>query len=129
MTTPIKTQENQTADLITGLNHLRKAIRDYVAEHGRCPGATHTEWVVEQITGTTDVEGRVGHGVECTYGPYIEGGIVPANPFTKTNDIRIVDEWPDDPMGNEAWIYNWREGEIRPNVNGITPDGNDFFNL
>ena len=127
MTSPIKTQENRTADLISGLNNLRKAIRDYVADHGCCPGATANDGIVEQITAKTDVDGGVGDSGECTYGPYIV--VVPVNPFTQTNDIRVVEEWPDDPMGTEAWIYNRCEGEIRPNVNGITPDGNDFFNL
>jgi len=129
MTTPIKTQESRTADLIAGLNNLRKAIRDYVADHGCCPGATTKEEFAEQITSKTDVDGRVGIGEEYMYGPYITGSVVPVNPFTQTNDIRVVEEWPDDPMGKEAWIYNRCEGEIRPNVNGITPDGNDFFNL
>ena len=128
MQTPTRTQESKTAELLAGLSLLRKAIRDYTDEHGECPGLNHPQWIVDQLVGKTDVSGRIGIDPEFTFGPYLSN-VIPVNPFTETNDIRIVEEWPEQPIGTEAWIYNCRDGDIHPNVTGVTPDGSELFDL
>ena len=131
MATPtrIEIERTQAAALANALDTLRHAIQRYWDEHDSQPGASNPEWFADQLTTATNIVGQVGEGDDFVFGPYLQGGALPVNPFTGGNDVRIVDAWPHAPDGTEAWIYNHVSGEIRANVDGAGPDGHRFFNL
>ena len=127
--TSIEIVRTQAAELARALDTLRHAIQRYWDDHDAQPGATNPEWFADQLTQPSNVVGQVGEGDDFVFGPYVEGGVLPSNPFAGNNDVRLVEAWPAAPAGPEAWIYNHVSGEIRANVDGAGPDGHRFFNL
>jgi hypothetical protein len=129
MSHPTRTAVDQAATLGTALGALRHAIQRYWDEHDSQPGASNPDWFADQLCQATNILGQVGTGEDFCFGPYLEHGELPVNPFTGTADVRVVDAWPTQPDEHEAWIYNRVSGEIRANVIGAGPDGHRFFNL
>ena len=122
-------EDGRVAAMVSSLSILRTAIDSYWSQHDEFPGQKNAEEFKNQMTKTTNKEGRVGEGTGFGYGPYLRRGILPENPFTNTNTVKIVDKMPTKPSGNQAWVYDKSNGEIRANVSGRTPDGMTHFDL
>ncbi len=129
MTSPTIVQEDQIAVVVCHLNIWRKAIQSYRRDHGQWPGWNEPDAFVGQITGCTNNKGEVGNGKAYTFGPYLDGTDLPINPITETSDVLVVEEWPGQDAGKNAWVYNCHNGEFRVNSTGITTDGEKIFNF
>ena len=60
---------------------------------------------------------------------YRNDNTLPSNPISGTHDVCVVPQMPKEPIGNQAWIYNWSTGEIHANVTGSVEDGTRYFDL
>ncbi|MHC4844868.1 MAG: hypothetical protein ACYTCU_01765, partial [Planctomycetota bacterium] len=115
--------------VVSHLFTLRTAIESYRSQHHEFPGRDGAETFVSQLTAMTSENGQVGFGPNFPFGPYVNEGILPTNPITDTNDVRVVSSMPTEPSGGEAWIYDWTTGEIHANAPGETEAGTSYFDL
>jgi hypothetical protein len=113
-----------TSDLVLvgDLAQLRNAIDLYAADHGgRFPDP---QWIVGQLTGRTDVGGRVvaRSGHQPVLGPYMDS-IPPLSIGNRRGGTHIVDGTRHAP-GAEAggWWYHPRGGMIKPNAQPTETD-------
>lgn len=101
----VSTEDAKVSTLKTNLSGIRGTIEVYYAQHNMTyPGAVTdgtndagTELAfVNQLTQFTDINGVVSGTKTVThiYGPYIKGGVLPANPFvidtTKNNKVTVT---------------------------------------
>ena len=122
-------EDGRVAAMVSSLSILRTSVDSYWSQHDDFPGQKNAEQFQNQLTKTTNKQGQVGQGNGFGYGPYLRRGILPENPFTHTNTVKIVGQMPTKPSGNQAWVYCKTDGEMRANVSGTTPDGARLFNL
>jgi type II secretion system protein G len=121
-------EEGRTAAMVSNLAILRTAIDSYWSQHDTFPGPTEDEFA-DHLLRKTNKAGEVGTSDDYGYGPYLRQGELPTNPFTNSNSVKVVDEMPSEPSGNQAWIYCPASGEVRSNATGKSPEGKLFFNL
>jgi prepilin-type N-terminal cleavage/methylation domain-containing protein len=101
----VSTEDAKVSTLRTNLTGVRGTIEVYYAQHNMTyPGvktdgtnaAGTAEAFVTQLTQFTDIDGVVSGTKTATaiYGPYIKGGVLPANPFvedaTKNNKVTVA---------------------------------------
>jgi len=121
------TDEAKLSVLQGDLATLRGAAELYYHQHNSTyPGdvtsnygghATNAEWLVDQLTLYTDIDGEALSTKDVThkYGPYIKKGI-PVNPFNDLNTVD-VDDVEDDLTaaaadGGEAWKFYTQTGQL-----------------
>ena len=112
--------ETRTATMTASLSRMRAAVDAYWVQHDGFPGGDGHEQLIQQLCRRTHPDGQLGDG-EC--GPYLADGELPLNPFTGTSTVRVLSGMPRDPQGTEAWLYDFRTGEVRCNVTGTSADG------
>ncbi|MGQ0552540.1 MAG: type II secretion system protein [Planctomycetota bacterium] len=122
-------QEGKSAAMVSSLSVLRTAIDSYWSQHDTFPGQKDAKEFGEQLLQKTDKAGKVVAADKDGYGPYIRNGVLPTNPLTDTNTVKVVDTMPAKPSGTEGWIYSKKTGEIRANFDGKTADGVTYFSL
>lgn len=127
------------------LRILREAIDLYRNQHqNRLPGqadAFPDTVFAEQLTMPTDEQGQrstapdKGFGdPNFPYGPYLNHGHVPRNPFNGSNLVMTVSTMPANPPGggrrtDPGWVYEITSGRIKINYDGTTPDGLRYWDL
>ena len=88
------------------LSMIRSQISMYRTDHGGLAPAN-----LEQLTITSDQQGRVGVGHGYWLGPYLEK--IPENPFNSSATVlppaHIPPRWPDATAG---WLYDPATGEV-----------------
>ncbi len=121
--------DGRSAAMVSSLSILRTAIDSYWSQHDEFPGQTDSAEFTAQLCNKTNAQGEVGDGEVFTYGPYLRKAVLPTNPLTGSNSVRIVAKMPGRAMGDEAWIYDKSTGEVRANLQGKTLDGTKYFDL
>ncbi len=119
--------EGRTAAMVSSLSILRTAVDSYWTQHDGFPGQKDAAEFADQLLKKTSKAGAMGSGTGFGYGPYLRNGLLPTNPLTNTNTVKIVETMPTSPSGDEAWIYSKTTGELRCNVTGAGVDGVKFF--
>jgi len=120
-------EESIATSVAANLNVLRTAIETYRFQHGnQLPGQGGSKNFEKQMLGKTDKQGKVT--TSGGYGPYIDKKL-PPNPVSGDSNVKVVNNMPNKPSGNQGWIYDKTTGEIRANVKGQGPDGIDYFDL
>ena len=119
--------EAKLSVLQSDLATMRGAAELYYHQHNSTyPGdvtsnygghATNAEWLVDQLTLYTDVDGEAVATKDAThkYGPYIKKGI-PVNPFNDLNTVDVDDVETDltaaAPDGGEGWKFYSQTGQL-----------------
>jgi len=119
--------EAKLSVLQSDLATMRGAAELYYHQHNSIyPGdvtsnysghATNAEWLVDQLTLYTDVDGEAVAAKDAThkYGPYIKKGI-PVNPFNDLNTVDVDDAQTDltlaVPDGGEGWKFYTQTGQL-----------------
>jgi len=100
------------SSLKTNLSSMRSQLAVYHAQHKSTYPATLGLLAVE-----TDINGTnpVPNGSRAL-GPYIQGGALPVNPFTQTNDVGAAG-------AGTAWTYDSSAGTVIANDGGLSPEG------
>ena len=100
--------EAAEAALAKDLRMVREQIETSKLQHNWILPGQDGKDIVEQVTGTTDVNGNVA--ADGDHGPYMR--IFPSNPFTETD---TVESGTGSPGGGEtAWYYNTESGKFSP---------------
>lgn len=120
--------DSRAAVMSSQLAMLRAAIVSHWTEHAAFPGPDAAA-LTDQFLQHTHQAGQVGNSSDGGYVTYQRLGELPSNPFTRTNNVLVVDRMPARPTGTQAWIYCPGTGEIRGNTPGTSPDGEPLFNL
>jgi general secretion pathway protein G len=117
--------EAKESSLRSNLATLRQAISLYRVQHNETyPGQGGWSEFVTQLTTGTLTDGTPG----TKYGPYLRNTF-PDNPVTGTATGKTVASMPSSPSGSEAWVYCTTDGQLRANVAGVAPSGDDYFDL
>lgn len=109
--------ETQALGLTSSLAVLRNAVDAFAADQG----TTRERLAPPHRTALTD-----GHE---TLTPYLRRGRLPLNPVNGRRTLRVVDAMPAAPTGEAGWLLCARDGEVRADVGGTTPDGVPYFDL
>jgi len=121
------------------LRLLRSQIGMYTAQHrdvapgypGGDTSASPTQAAfIGQLTGHSDAAGNLSDAADAVYkyGPYLHR--MPANPINDSMAVRFVAAnaiFPDEPEGEEGWVYQPSTGRIAANVAGEDVDGIAYF--
>jgi len=101
----VSTEDAKVSTLKANLTGMRSAIEVYYAQHNMTYPGVKTDGTnaagsaaafISQLTQFTNAEGQVSGTKTVThiYGPYIKGGVLPANPFiadtTKNNLVSVA---------------------------------------
>ena len=60
---------------------------------------------------------------------HIRGRHLPRNPLNGNRHVRFLKALPDEPMGNQGWIYALSTGDFRCNALGTGYTGTPYFDL
>jgi len=127
------------------LEGWRSAIEMYRAQHyGYSPGyvvrdgeytpVVDSEFIVMQLTGYTDVAGKISlirNRRSYPFGPYM--GVIPASPLGGKAGPRSIAVVPpgravaDEGDGSTAWLYRIKTGSLRANSPDEAPDGSRYW--
>lgn len=141
----VSTDDAKVSTLKTNLAGLRSAIEVYYAQHNMTyPGmvletdgvtatttTTAEQAFTKQLTQYTDAKGIVSGTKTATaiYGPYIKGGVLPANPFVTdpvlNNQVGVaatadVTTARSVIIGGKGWAYWYAVGIIYANDGGAS---------
>ena len=126
------TAQSREEALVTDLEAVRRAIRQYTEDHhGALPGthggACSETTFVRHLTRRSDARGNPANN--GAFGPYLSAGI-PPNPFNGLDTVDVVGtaEMPP-PDGMTGWRYLAATGEFRANIAGTAPSGARFTSL
>ncbi len=121
------TNDAKTSALKFNLHSLRSQIEMYKLQHnGATPALTSGS--LPGLVYATDVTGaNSGSTVSDTthpFGPYIQGGFLPANPFDGTTTVTQISTFPPTATAGSAqgWLYEPVSGQIAPNTAGQLTD-------
>ena len=111
------TKDAKMSNLKFNLHALRSQLEMYKEHHlGNYPAAATTADFKAKMTQKTDQSGTVS--TTGAYGPYVQGGDIPANPFNASTTVVIQtgDTEPTGPTGStDGWQYNPAHGWFYPN--------------
>lgn len=121
------------------LRYLRTQAILYRAQHnnvfpgypaGDTTAAPSVQDFVNQMTMHSDEQGVTNAAATSRFkfGPYLLR--MPVNPIAGNADVRLVastDAFPTEPAGPEGWVYQPSTGTFAPNVAGVDPDGQAYF--
>jgi general secretion pathway protein G len=115
--------DSKAAALKHNLQSLREIIQIYRAQHGSLPALTSGS--LPGLTMATDATGATNAVSNTTYpfGPYIQGGKLPVNPFDGKNTVSQTNTFP--PTAATAaggWFYEPGSGQIAGNTAGHLTD-------
>jgi general secretion pathway protein G len=111
--------EARISSLLTNLQTIRSQLLLYKTQHGEVyPGAGAAEFG-PQLTRYTDFAGTTNGlaSPKFPFGPYLQS--VPANPFSGSNAVEIVDNaatFFTPPARDGGWWFNAATGEFRANL-------------
>jgi general secretion pathway protein G len=124
------------------LADLRNQIGLYRIQHenrlpGAVAGADPDTLFVEHMTQPTNELGDRGPFADPEYpfGPYFPNQI-PPNPINRSRTVMSVTAFPasapagtvDDPT-QPGWVYETKSGRVKVNWGGVTPDGQNYWDL
>jgi prepilin-type N-terminal cleavage/methylation domain-containing protein len=110
------TKDAKDSSIKFNLHAMRSQIELYKINHLGVPPTGALD--LQQLVQATDVNGVVSTtGQPDTthpYGPYIQNGKVPANPYNGTTTVTVITSGTGTPTatGAGAWIYRSTTGEI-----------------
>jgi general secretion pathway protein G len=105
------------------LHGLRQQIEMYKLQHnGAMPTIQNSS--LPQLTSSTDVNGNIGaQGPTYPFGPYIQGGLLPANSIDGQTTVSATAVFPPTASTSTGgWLYNAASGQIAPNTDGHLTD-------
>jgi prepilin-type N-terminal cleavage/methylation domain-containing protein len=113
----------KSSTLKHNLYTLRAQIEMYKLSHGNgVPTLQNNS--LPQLISATDATGAIGApGPSYPYGPYIAGGVFPANPYDGKNTVIAISVFP--PVASTTdggWLYNPVTGDIAANTDGQLTD-------
>lgn len=97
--------------MLRDLREITAAIERYRMEHnGAAPDLIQSQTLI-QLVSTTDVDGNVGSGPECIYGPYLER--IPPNQLNNVRRVFRVNSAPPANLSSRVgWVYHPASGQI-----------------
>jgi general secretion pathway protein G len=121
------TNDAKTSALKFNLHTLRSQIEMYKLQHnGATP--TLTNGTLQGLFYASDVTGA-NNGTTTSdathpFGPYIQGGSLPANPFDSTTTVTQINAFPPTATSGsgQGWLYEPVSGQIAPNTAGQLTD-------
>lgn len=114
-------EESKEASVASALRTVRACIERYKLQHNE---TWPQDDFVDQLIAGTDINGDPG----TDYGPYFRDPF-PLNPINQRSDVKIKNNMPAGPEGDDGWIYAKNSGDFRANVAGTAPSGTDWFDL
>jgi prepilin-type N-terminal cleavage/methylation domain-containing protein len=121
------TNDAKTSALKFNLHTLRSQIEMYKLQHnGATPALTSGN--LPGLVYATDVTGASNNTTTTDathpFGPYVQGGALPANPFDGMTTITQINAFPPTATAGSAqgWLYEPVSGQIAPNTSGQLTD-------
>jgi prepilin-type N-terminal cleavage/methylation domain-containing protein len=102
------------------LHTLRSQIEMFKMQHNSLPPASAAAFS-DDMTKFTDVSGGTAAAKDSThiYGPYVQGGALPPNPYDGVNTVTAGTSPFTAPVGTTGgWLYDFTTGAIAPNTTG-----------
>lgn len=119
----VSTDSAKQSTLVHDLYTMRIQIEMYKLNHnGVVP--TLQNHALPQLLSATNSSGTLGAaGPNFPYGPYIAGGVFPANPFDQQNIVTVTAVFPPTvSTGAGGWLYYQTTGQIAANTAGHLTD-------
>jgi general secretion pathway protein G len=121
------TTDAKTSALKFDLHSLRQQIEMYKLQHngavpalssGNLPGLVYATDATGATNNTTTTDAT------HPFGPYIQGGLLPANPYDGTTTVTQISAFPPTATAGSAqgWLYEPVSGQIAPNTAGQFTD-------
>ncbi len=110
------TNDAKKSALQFNLNTIRAQIELYKINHnGSYPTSAAT--LENLLTSKTDIDGNVGTTSTYKYGPYIQGGKLPENPFNNLRTVTTLSAGTIPTTGDNAsgWLFDPTTGNFYPN--------------
>jgi general secretion pathway protein G len=117
------TTDAKNSALKFNLHGMRQQIEMYKLQHnGAVP--TLQNGTLAQLTSSTDVNGNIGvQGPTYPYGPYMQGGALPANSIDSKNTVSATAVFPPTASTSAGgWLYHAASGQIAANTDGHLTD-------
>ncbi|HEX5106298.1 MAG TPA: prepilin-type N-terminal cleavage/methylation domain-containing protein [Pirellulaceae bacterium] len=97
--------------MLRDLRELAVAIERYRMEHnGAAPDLIQNDTLI-QLVSKTDMDGNLGSGPECVYGPYMEK--LPPNALNNVGRVfRVNTAPPPNLTSRVGWVYHEETGQI-----------------
>ncbi len=118
------TDDAKSSALKFNLHTLRSQIEMYKLQHnGAVPALSSGK--LPGLTLASDVNGNTNATSNATYpfGPYVQGGQLPANPYDGKNTVTQINTFPPTASsGNGGWLYEPTSGQIAPDTAGHLSD-------
>jgi prepilin-type N-terminal cleavage/methylation domain-containing protein len=121
------TNDAKTSSLKFNLHSMRSQIEVYKLQHnGTVPALT--AGTLPGLIYATDVTGAniasTTSDATHPFGPYIQGGAMPANPFDGTTTITQISTFPPTATAGsgQGWLYEPVSGQLAPNTAGQLSD-------
>jgi general secretion pathway protein G len=117
------TTDAKTSALKFNVHTLRQQIEMYKLQHnGTVPALTGG--TLPGILYATDVTGATNNSITTDsthpFGPYVQGGLLPANPFDGTTTVTTISTFPPTATAGtgQGWLYEPVSGQLAPNTAG-----------
>ena len=117
----------KASELRLDLHDMRQAIELYKLEHdGAAPAVVNgtIPGLIFATDGSGNTKGSAVPDDTFSFGPYLKGGRLPANPFDGTGGVTASDSFPPTAIigGGKGWIYDPASGEIAANSDSRLAD-------
>lgn len=121
------TTDAKASALKFNLHGLRQQIEMYKLQHNGVAPAL-TGGTLPGMLFATDVAGATNNSITPTstypFGPYVQGGALPANPFDGTVTVTQISTFPPTATAGtgQGWLYEPTSGQLAPNTAGHLTD-------
>ena len=108
-------EDAKRATLLRNLQILRNSLNEYKLHHGDVPPSL-AGGTLPQFLSKTNSAGQLGASTDHKFGPYVLGGILPANSLDGKNTVSATSVFP--PTAATAaggWLYHAATGQIAIN--------------